>query len=174
MYRQSSWGKRRQATCQGHTASNKLRLRSESRLSTTTLGCKQSSQASCSPVLCLSKPFLRRNWSGNLSVSLSILMFICAYTHSKTLWEKVIKWEAFIDIRSFLQNQRGKLTQGADDLAQQLRALAAFPVWFSARSLGYSPLPVTPAPGALTASSGLLRHQREWDIHWHRHTRKHN
>lgn len=88
--------------------------------------------------------------------------------------KKVIKLEAFIDIRSLLQNQRGKLRQGADDLAQQLRELAAFPVWFSAHNLGYPWLPEIPAPGALTASSGPLRYQREWDIHSHRHTGKHN
>lgn len=48
----------------------------------------------------------------------------------------VIKLEAFFDIRSLLQNQRGKLRQGADDPAQQLRELAAFPVWFSSTQFG--------------------------------------
>lgn len=74
-----------------------LRLCSESRLSTTTLGCKQRSQASCSMVLCLSKSFLRRNWSRSLNISLSTLMFICVFTHSKTLWgKKLLSWRPLL------------------------------------------------------------------------------
>lgn len=98
MYRQSSGGKRGQATCQSHTASNKLRLGSESRLSTTTLGCKQRSQAGgFTTVMRLSKPFLRRNRSGSLGVSLSTLLFTCVFTHSKTLWKKqLLSWRLLL------------------------------------------------------------------------------
>lgn len=138
MYRQRSGGKRGQATCQSHTASNKLRLGSESRLSTTTLGCKQRSQAGCfTTVMHLSKPFLRRNRSGSLSVSfIHTYVHLCIYSFQNTVEKTIIKLEAFIDIRSLLQNQRGKLRQGADGLAQQLRELAAFPVWFSSTQFG--------------------------------------
>lgn len=64
---------------------------------------------------------------------------LCSFVYlliSKHCGKKVIKLEAFIDIRSLLQNQRGKLRQGADDLAQQLRELAAFSVWFFSTQFG--------------------------------------
>lgn len=66
---------------------------------------------------------------------------LCSFVYlliPKHCGKTVITLEAFIDIRSLLQNQRGKLRQGDDNLAQQLSELAAFQVWFSAHNLGYS------------------------------------